>query len=174
MATNDKPELAILISSSVDRSYNDPSLKIEANVVNVEDGTKIRNLSTSGWDRHPAAGLGTSTYAYTTMSSHWDVEYRDTYLMRLEELEAMVKYLRKVSKALARMNDQRGYAESFAEQVMRFAQAVGAQWFVWKRDSSQTALTYDNGDYRITTDATIARNHVNSLIDTFKKEYTQS
>ena len=174
MATNPTPELAVLISSVEEKgdSITTPHLKITAAVVQVVDG-KVRNLSTSGWDRHPAAQLETSTYVWRDSGCSWDVEYRDVYTVRLDDLEAMVKYLRKVTKALDRMQHDRGYAESFAEQVTRFAEAVGAKTFIWKTDPSLRVTMHDEANYRHTT-ADIARNHVTSLVEAFRKEDTQS
>jgi hypothetical protein len=174
MATNTKPELAVLISTKEDRGIaNDPYLHIQAAVVQIEDGN-IRNLSTSSWDRHPAAQLQTSTYVYRTTGMHWDVEYRDLYSVELGDLERMVKYLRTVTKKLDRMRDERGYSETFAEHVTRLAEAVGAKTFVWKTDpSARGGWSYDDDNYR-RVGADIARSHINNLVDTFRKEDSQS
>jgi hypothetical protein len=169
-----KPELAILISTKEDNGVmNDPYLHIQAAVVHLEEG-KIRNLSTSSWDRHPAAQLQTSTYVYRTTGMHWDVEYRDLYSVELGDLERMVKYLRTVTKKLDRMKDERGYAESFAEHVTRLAEAVGAKTFVWKRDpSARGGWSYDDDNYRHAS-ADIARSHINNLVDTFRNPKEES
>jgi len=57
----------------------------------------------------------------------FDFEYHDVYSVDLRKAERMAKTLKAVSVKLDKINETRGYVQSFGEYVGRIAEAIGAK-----------------------------------------------
>lgn len=88
------------------------------------------------WPEHQSEYDGlmvnsTSSHNMPTSPSYaWDVEFRDVWSVDLRRAEMMVRVLRRVNKAMDRLNDQFGYASTFGAYVLRAAKALGVKRFI--------------------------------------------
>jgi hypothetical protein len=68
-----------------------------------------------------------------------EIEYDHLRFAKPRTVEHAAKTLRTVTKRIAKIREARGYAASWAEMIVRFAEAVGATSVCFDRDGLRTA-----------------------------------
>lgn len=120
------------------------------------DDNKPRNYTGNACDQLAFYPEGLTVYAQS--NTKWDnagelyawcVEYRDTFTIRLEIAEEMVKALRMVARKMQRLDDKYGPAKTFGQYVARFADAVGATSAV--RQDGGNGHCYSENYYQVGT-----------------------
>lgn len=114
----------------VDSKREDGFFKVVGRVCFWDDST--RKIV---WPEHQSEfdGLMVNSTSNRTMPSSlsygWDVEYQ-VYSVDLRRAETMVRLLRRVNKAMDRLNDQFGYAATFGAYTLRAAKALRVKRFI--------------------------------------------
>ena len=137
----------LLINRKEESSFNnEATLILTLNVIKIEPGDKIRNLSSS-YNEEPLADLAVKAYvmqAYENVTP--DVAFYETGKIEKRDAERMVKTLTKLDKGLAKLNEKFGYTADFGAQVGRIANVLGVETII--EYTSQNGSSYDDSRYR--------------------------
>ena len=97
------------------------------------------------------------------------LEYRDVHSANAEQCEAMARTLRMLEKRSRKLSDDLGYANGFAEVVMRVAAMVGAKMIAFDRRTftlmtgEETPRAHDPQDYAVFCELSTARRYLDSI-----------
>lgn len=64
----------------------------------------------------------------------WCIEYSEHHFIRLDDAEAMVKALRRITREMQRLSERLGSPDSFGEYVTHFGLAIGCNRFAFRAD----------------------------------------
>jgi hypothetical protein len=110
---------------------SDLPLEILADVMAVRrasGGEEVRNLSSSGYDTHALAELQVRAVAYrdepASETCRWSIEYRNCLSVDLRRATEMHSTLKKLDRAVERLQRQLGPPETFTAYLSRAAVAL--------------------------------------------------
>jgi hypothetical protein len=129
-------------------------------LVRTEDG-KIRNYTSENrYDNFVVKGyfynaddLRSNQERKSNPVFAWEYGYVSPYFVDTERAEAMLGFLRSTNKAIGKQREAYGVATSFAEYVVRVAQAVKAVGYVRKSANGRNTWNYDDTDHVFMTAA---------------------
>ncbi len=154
MTHTERPVLALLLSTET-MTYGDPTLRLQARVVRLENGEHVRNIL-DGERRDGVDGNALSDLCVTgladaadTGSFAWHVEYRDVFAVQLPRARAMAATLTRVQRRTDKLTERYGHPTTFSAYVLRAADALGITRFVWRVADKPSGIAYDDSDFRI-------------------------
>ena len=123
------PDMRLLVGFQ--QLASDLPLEIIADVIGVRQasgGEEVRNLSCSGYDTHPFAELQVRAVAYrdepASETCRWSIEYRNCLSVDLRRVGEMHSTLKKVDRAVQRLQRELGPPETFTAYLARAAVAL--------------------------------------------------
>lgn len=146
----EQKQVHILISR---QSSNLGYQSLIASIVHLDETDNTpRNVLDGGLD-HLTARCTVYTSVNGDPRAYWDIEYRDCYSLGLHQLEQKVKALRKVINHVNSIEVKEGGAETFGEQVRRFALAVNAKYILTyaSEDAVNVSGSYSDSQYNTYT-----------------------
>jgi len=126
-----EPQLRLLVAFTPLQSRND-TIELAAEPVMVstdaDGGEQVRNLLPDGFDGHPLADLKIRSLAdhdpAAGLTYPNSVEYRESYAVDLKRAEEIHTTLKRLDRALTRVEGELGPPESYAAYLARCAVAL--------------------------------------------------
>jgi hypothetical protein len=140
--------------------------------VTVDHEDEVRNIISSYQDKHfeffddlviHCQIGGVCSEGEEMKPYSWGADYQDLYSVGLDGAEKMVKTLRRLEKGLDRIQDKLGYAETYADYVLRVANVLGVKVFVFQRTFNGDQ--YSANEYDFEYQFASAKHRINMLID---------
>ena len=158
-----KPEpvtLALLLTTARGRyDWNRDDETLTARVVQIVDGTHVRNISDSPYD-NPAAGLAELSATATNSPDNathdrpacygWTLAYQPIGRLEWTDIDAKHRAMSAIRRKMAAAESKLGYPSTFGLYVLRLADAIGARTFLLDTNPDQPGSTYDDREYRWT------------------------
>lgn len=158
-----KQDVYLLVHHEIHQSYmndgRDTGVFAVTFVYLSDETGKPRNFSDSSWDieaqkddlNYLRISAQYNTSEHTPQEAYgWSVEYHDSLSIDLRRANSMIKTLRKIDRKLKAFSKKWGDPSSFADYVIRVANALGAK-AIMSRDkytASSNGWSYDSMDYR--------------------------
>ena len=161
----DKNTNAIMLKTETDGDF----FHVRAAVSYLDEAGELKSYK--GPDERKFDGLtvscqagGISATAGELEPYAFSVEYRNLYSLDLAKAESAVKVLRKISKGLDKLNAKYGRADRFGAFVLRVADVLGIDSFVFNKSESPNGW-----DIRV-IDAEAAEYWINAAAREWKTE----
>lgn len=150
--------------------YGSHDMTITLDVVSIESGYKIRNLSRSYGDE-PLADFAVKAYLSDKYdSANAEGAFFDCYKVDARDVRNMASVFKKLESGTAKLNAQFGYPPDFGSQVARIAIALGIQTVIRTRPCSVGISNYDEQDHQFfTIGESVAV--LNRLVWEFREKY---
>jgi hypothetical protein len=146
-------EMAILISTKMENTYHDKNYNIMAQLVNIEDGDKVRNRSDSfGGDmvdihfdhRFYISSCSKEVNGYSTI-------YCEPYHVDVRSAKRILKDLEKIDKGLDRIAKEEGPAIDFAHMLQRVSKVLKIKKWTWQVNKGSRGWSYDDNEHKISS-----------------------
>ena len=133
-----KKELCLLVTSENDREFG----HIKAHVRAVEDGAVVGyifDFARKPYEYYEDFEISCQMDGRKPEPYGQECSYKP-YRVDMNTAAKMNKTLNRISKKLTKMSDTMGYADTFAEYILRVAAAIGCKKFAVRKNHSLTIL----------------------------------
>ncbi len=131
--------------------YGSHDMTVTLDIVTVESGWKIRNMSRSYGDE-PLGDFAVKAYLSDKYEGvNAEGAFFDCYKVDARDARNMAKVFAKLEKGLAKLNAQLGYAQDFGSQVARIAIALDIPHIIRTKEARFGSTNYDDQQHAILT-----------------------